>query len=114
MIVLDSHSLAHGLRPIPNPPRFIVPAALKQLCVQMGQILSARNRYPVVPAEVSGFTLHTAFLMTFTGCAKLRLKFPMRSKCNESIGFFSTVSPQDLLTALPRLSYRNTRNTPEK
>src|SRR5688500_13109199 len=57
----------------------------------------------MIPAEVSGFTFHTALLMTFTWSAKLCLKFPMRPKRNEPIGFFSTVSPQDLFDRTPEV-----------
>src|SRR5688500_6170780 len=96
MIVFDADSLAHCLWPAANPPRFIVPATLKQLCVQIRQILSARNGYPVISPEVSRFTFNAALLMTFARSAKLCLKFPMRSKCNEPLGFFSAIASQDL------------------
>src|SRR5688572_31457276 len=96
MIVFDADSLAHCLWAATNPPRFIVPATLKQLCVQIRQILSTGDGHPVIPPEVSRFTFNAALLMTFTGSTKLRLKFPVRPKCNEPLGFFPAIASQDL------------------
>jgi hypothetical protein len=103
MIVFDSHSFAHRLGSITDLSRFIIPTALKQSRVQIGPICDTGHRYAMVSAEVSGFTFHTAFLVTFTWSAKLRLKFPMGPKRNEPIGFFATVSTQNLFDRTPQV-----------
>src|SRR4051812_2764086 len=51
----------------------------------------------MIPPEVPGFSLHTAFLMRFGRRAELTFKVPMRAKSNKSRRLFTTVALQDLL-----------------
>jgi hypothetical protein len=75
---------------------FILLTGRQQLCVQVIQIVSNRNRHPMIAAEIATFSFYTGVLMCFTRRAELSLKSPMRSKGDEACGLFPTLTTHDL------------------
>src|SRR6266481_7787645 len=97
MLLLNQQRRTHALASPGNAPLLVAPAPVKQFTIQFRQIDSIRHRHPVVPAKVTGFSLHAALLMPFAGGAELAVKAPMRPECDEPRRLFPALTAQDLL-----------------
>ena len=94
---LQIHSRANRLGPLADQTLLIVPGSFEQEEVQGLPTGKLRYGHHVVPAKVSAFSFHPAFLVTFPRSAELRLETQMRSEGDKSRRLLPLVPSQNLL-----------------
>src|SRR5437660_1701671 len=97
MLSLGQHGCADRLRPACNDAVFLFFGSRCQQQVQLVQIAHLRHRYQMVPPKLPAFAFYTAFFVTFSWSAELRLKSPVRAERDEPRRLLALVSPQDFL-----------------
>jgi hypothetical protein len=75
---------------------FILLTGPQQLRVQVIQIVSNRNRHPMIAPKIATFSFNTALLMRLAWRAELSLKSPMRLERDETCSLFAALPAHDL------------------
>ena len=96
MFALNQNRRPDALLASRNDAMFILLTGRQKLRVQVIQIISNRNRHPMIAPEIATFSFNTALLMCFTRRAKLSLKSPMRSEGDEACGLLPPLPAHDL------------------
>src|ERR1700745_1258258 len=96
MLAFNQNRRANALLASCDYSMFILLTRRQQLRVQAIQIISNRNRHPMIAPEIATFSFNTALLMRFAWRAELGLKSPMRSERDETCSLFPSLTAHDL------------------
>src|SRR5579885_3546642 len=95
MLAFQAHPRAHRVAALANDALLVTLAFCQQEGVQFFPTPHLRQRHQVVPPEVPVLPFHSAFLVSLSRRAKLRLETPMRPERNKAFRFLALRSAQN-------------------